>query len=116
MNKILIALVLAVVMSGNAYANFITDYFKTPKEICLEAVENGKLFDEYKDEYEPRHNRRDYAYKGKTYRHFYKQNKLVRGPNFGNHPEDNCILCAEDNASTENVLGGYDDPFCYPSD
>ena len=45
MNKILIALVLAVVMSGNAYANFITDYFKSEREMCLQAVEKGKLND-----------------------------------------------------------------------
>ncbi len=43
MNKILMALVLAVVMSGNIYANFITDYFKSEREMCLEAVEKGEL-------------------------------------------------------------------------
>ena len=53
MNKILIALVLAVVMGGNAYANFITDLFKSDQQLCLEAVEKGKLISEYENESYP---------------------------------------------------------------
>tara|TARA_B100000963_G_C22133158_1_gene454190 strand:+ start:36 stop:329 length:294 start_codon:yes stop_codon:yes gene_type:complete len=63
MNKILIALVLTVVMSGNAYANFITDYFKSEREMCLQAVEKGKLIGStiaY----------RKYVYKSKIYYYF----------------------------------------------
>ena len=74
MNKILIALVLAVVMSGNAYANFITDYFKTPKEMCLVAVEKGRLVEEYieNDNYGERNTSfKRYVYKGKRYQFNY---------------------------------------------
>ena len=42
MNKILIALVLAVVMSGNAYAFFKFDGSVT-YSYCMEIIEKGKL-------------------------------------------------------------------------
>ena len=68
MNKILIALVLAVVMSGNAYANFITDAFKTPKEMCLVAVEKGRLVEDKPSlKYPNKYGSQKYAYKGKMY-------------------------------------------------
>jgi len=81
MNKILIALVLAVVMSGNAYANFITDAFKSEEELCLEAVEKGKLISEYKDPdiYDGGgdNSLKTYVYNGKKYFLHYKNYRMV---------------------------------------
>jgi len=84
MNKILIALVLAVVMSGNVYANFITDAFKSDKsdksehQLCLEAVEKGKLISEYENNYNPEWTNKVYVYKGESYKFFYAVNKCEK--------------------------------------
>jgi len=90
MNKILIALVLAVVMSGNAYANFITDLFKSEREMCLEAVEKGKLvfhkrgysdkigdWDYVHDAYAYK----SYAYNGKLYLYYSFIDKCIDNEN-----------------------------------
>ena len=78
MNKILIALVLAVVMSGNAYANFITDAFKSEQQLCLEAVEKGKLISEYENNSNPEWTNKVYVYKGESYKFFYEVNKCKK--------------------------------------
>ena len=79
MNKILIALVLAVVMSGNVHANFITDAFKSEQQLCLEAVEKGKLISEYEShEFFPENSNKVYVYKGESYKFFYKVNKCEK--------------------------------------
>jgi len=79
MNKILIALVLAVVMSGNAYANFITDAFKSEQQSerkfipCLEIVEKGRLIHTVEDSSKS-HGHRIYVYKGHTAKYWYLMN------------------------------------------
>ena len=78
MNKILIALVLAVVMSGNAHANFITDAFKSERQLCLEAVEKGKLISEYENQTWPELNNKVYVYKGESYKFAYKVNNCKK--------------------------------------
>tara|TARA_B110000008_G_scaffold266558_1_gene292808 strand:+ start:73 stop:345 length:273 start_codon:yes stop_codon:yes gene_type:complete len=77
MNKIFIALVLVVGLSGNAYANFITDYFKSEREMCLEAVEKGKMINELKLKGTSRLDNITYLYKGKIYQHWYNQNECL---------------------------------------
>jgi len=84
MNKILIALVLAVVMSGNAYANFITDAFKSEQKSerksipCLEIVEKGRLIHTEKDS-SKHHGHRIYVYKGNTATYWYLMNICTKG-------------------------------------
>ena len=74
MNKILIALVLAVVMSGNAYAFRLSPNISYSE--CMKAIEKGKLianqdFDEY-------NTFNYYFYKEKVYRvHFSLPNKTM---------------------------------------
>ena len=46
MNKILIALVLAVVMSGNVYANVFSFDNYTSYSECIKAIEKGDLISE----------------------------------------------------------------------
>ena len=79
MNKILIALVLAVVMSGNVYANFITDFFKDDvKEItCLEVVEKGTLIIHEKNERQPQNSNKKYVYKGKEVTYYYNDRECL---------------------------------------
>ena len=62
MNKILIALVLVV------FVIFKTDFFKTQREMCLEAVEKGELVDNKKAK-GWFGNYKTYAYKGKLYQY-----------------------------------------------
>ena len=78
MNKILIALVLAVVMSGNAYANFITDLFKSEQQLCLEAVEKGKFISEHENNSYPEITYKVYVYKGESYKFAYKVNNCKK--------------------------------------
>ena len=84
MNKILMALVLAVVMSGNIYANFITDYFKSEREMCLEAVEKGELIFHMTAESEQVADHlayKSYAYNGKVYLYYYFLDKCTENEN-----------------------------------
>ena len=73
MNKILIALVLAVVMSGNAYANFITDLFMKEEKIeCFDIVEKGRLIENTKDERQNHNDHKIYVYKGHVATYYYR--------------------------------------------
>tara|TARA_B100001142_G_C13727856_1_gene420299 strand:- start:8 stop:271 length:264 start_codon:yes stop_codon:yes gene_type:complete len=84
MNKILIALVLAVGLSGNAYPNFITDLFKSEEEKerskCLEAVEKGKLFEVHEFSEYPVNHYKSYVYKGETYTFNFYKNECKKVP------------------------------------
>ena len=71
-------------MSGNVYANFITDAFKSDLELCLEAVEKGKVIYEYvsKNPKDPAlsiygNGFKNYVYKGKKYQHFYNAYPVI---------------------------------------
>ena len=64
MKKILIVLVLAV------FITFKTDFFTSPRERCLEAVEKGELVvDENVTGWVSKYAFKRYAYKGKLYQH-----------------------------------------------
>lgn len=47
MNKILIALVLAVVMSGNAYSSHFKFLNHVGKELCIKVLEGGSLVESH---------------------------------------------------------------------
>ena len=75
MNKILIALVLAAVISGNAYPNFITDLFKE-KISCLDVVEKGKEVSDVLDILHKEYNYKVYVYKSYSVRFYYNSYDL----------------------------------------
>jgi len=84
-NKILIALVLTVVMSGNVYPNFITDLFKSEEEKerskCMEAVEKGKLMREFESPILfPMDANQTYLYEGEYYIFKFKKNECFKQP------------------------------------
>ena len=84
MKKILTALILAVVLSGNVYPNFITDLFKSEEEKerskCMEAVEKGKLIDVWEPSAYPMDHNKRYVYEGETYVYKIYKNECLKAP------------------------------------
>ena len=87
MNKILIALVLAVVMSGNVYA--YGGQFESPSDLsyseCIKAIEKGDLIHEASNPESPQFSFLYYLFKNKIYQ-IRLQNKTNENQFFG-------ILC-----------------------
>ena len=83
MNKILIALVLAVVMSGNAYANYRKFDGTVSYSECIKAIEKGDLIHEAvrdNDTYSLSYSYLYYLFKNKIY-----QIRLTNNTNKDDH-------------------------------